>query len=429
MLGSSRRLPRLLLLLSVVSLSRCTGSHPAHHGSAAPSHKPTAPETTAPATVSSSSTALPSESTHAVVPVRLFPSGIGLVSTYDLSRHGDDVVERGRLFLTFDAGRRWREISPPGTKEIADGFFLDGRRGWVLSGACSEKLTLQRTTDGGRSWRAAPVPAFLGCHAGAGVELDFVDSNHGWISSWDPAANGPGTLLRTVDAGLSWGEIVSPQQGPVTFEDAARGWSTAISAEDLYRTVDGGRSWERRSVAIAAAGEDQLFARPAFFGSQRGVLPATVVHGDVVDAAFAVTSDGGRAWAQAGRVAVGATAGQTILPGAGQLAEATASPSVWWVVAYTSGGPRVWVTANSGAAFVTRNPSGIPPQTAVPNAAGGLPSTVLSPQLGDLRASDASTAWLELSSDGATQVLVTRDGGRGWSRLEPEPQAATDLAR
>src|SRR5207302_3296996 len=117
------------------------------------------------------------------------------------------------------------------------------------------------------------------------------------------------------------------------------------------------------------------------------LLPVTVVRGDTVDAAFAVTSDGGNTWTTAAEVKAGAATGQILPPGSGQLTAAAASPSVWWVVAYTSEGLRVWVTENGGTSFVSRSASGVPAQTTVPVTVRGASGTLVASRLFDLKAS------------------------------------------
>src|SRR5207245_4515078 len=179
------------------------------------------------------------------------------------------------------------------------------------------------------SWQTTE-PTSAGCHAGAGLALEFVDDVHGWIASWDPVAQDHGTLLRTSDGGVTWVALSSPQQGPVTFIDRRRGWSSpgdGLSRNEVCETSDGGLTWRRREIGIGGPGEEPAFGRPRFFDGRTGVMPVPIVHGDTVDVVFLVTGDGGENWRQRGRLATGATAGPP--HGVGEVSVAAVSPSMW----------------------------------------------------------------------------------------------------
>jgi photosystem II stability/assembly factor-like uncharacterized protein len=100
-----------------------------------------------------------------------------------------------------------------------------------------------------------PVPA--GFHA---VDLSFVDVNHGWALGTAPCAAPPCTsIVRTTDGGHSWVGIPAPRAplagspGSISglrFADRLRGYAFGIGAS--YRTVDGGASWQRSTLASIA---------------------------------------------------------------------------------------------------------------------------------------------------------------------------------
>jgi photosystem II stability/assembly factor-like uncharacterized protein len=178
--------------------------------------------------------------------------------------------------------------------------FVDSRRGWIVSGA-----SLWATDDGGASWRVARGHIVDG---GSGYRLPTdparvpgakqvlasdvrtiwlsYDTNPGggllvsrdggrtWRSSytadkdmsvlgyaWPDAQHGfmligrgdssPQSLLRSVDAGLTWKQLHLWPAGasfapsaPVVFADAQHGWLTGLGG--MVATGDGGLSWQAR---------------------------------------------------------------------------------------------------------------------------------------------------------------------------------------
>jgi len=132
-------------------------------------------------------------------------------------------------------------------------------------------------------------------HSGVDVRLrgiSAVDSDTAWASGRD------GTVLRTRDGGGSWERIVVPGAESLDFRDVeAFDGMTAVllaigpgEASRVYRTGDGGKSWQ---LALQNHDPRGFFDCMAFDG-QRGWLL-----GDPVDGQFQVfaSADGGRDWA------------------------------------------------------------------------------------------------------------------------------------
>lgn len=95
-------------------------------------------------------------------------------------------------------------------------------------------------------WRRLPTVAYKGKQD----DISFVDADHGWYG------NGEGKLYRTVDGGASW-QKVWDQPGTfiraVGFADAQTGYIGNIGTNyypgvtdtnPLYRTTDGGETWQ-----------------------------------------------------------------------------------------------------------------------------------------------------------------------------------------
>lgn len=165
--------------------------------------------------------------------------------------------ERGRcvqLFRTQDGGANWVPISERWaerpTSEPSGFVFVDARRG------VRSKPYLMSTADGGATWQAAPADALTQLDLD---EVRFV--RQGAQTLWALAG---GQLLRSMNAGLTWGSILPPlgleQPFPmwrywsrrlrdIQFTDARYGWLVGDEGL-LIVTVDGGNSWQSKSLGL-----------------------------------------------------------------------------------------------------------------------------------------------------------------------------------
>jgi photosystem II stability/assembly factor-like uncharacterized protein len=280
-------------------------------------------------------------------------------------------------------GRSWRDVTPPGRKLAADdATFLDARRGWVVSEDCaSAQGEVARTADGGRTWRRTPFTSHT-CNAGAGFVLDFVDASVGWVVQLEPT--GPfARLYGTHDGGGTWRLVRDrlPDLGEVAFRTRTDGWLGGGSG--LYRTTDGGRSWQRR-----IHGE---FTAPAFSG-RHGVVAALVADGRAYRVEALATADAGRTWR---RILLSSRPLRlTRLPG---VALSSPSPDVAWIVAF-AGPPLLYRTSDGGRHWSEHRI-----------------------EIGNLQAVDAidgkTAVASTLSGDGS--LFTTHNGGVSWQRVRP----------
>lgn len=220
------------------------------------------------------------------------------------------------LLRTDDSGKTWEDITPPltSTAAVADVFFLDGNRGWVLSTNedTQEALgqwMLYTTKDGGRTWVPTLFPSTSDIYgAGSGITIDFVDDAHGWIIVKKPSSANfsLGVLYRTQDGGATWQTLEVPVAGSINFVDDTVGWLAGGPAnEQLYRTEDGGAKWV--SVAVQPPGAfsrgTAVYDIPTFFDEKTGVLPVTFTgNAEMSGFAFYLTDDGGASWRLPGPV-------------------------------------------------------------------------------------------------------------------------------
>ncbi len=128
------------------------------------------------------------------------------------------------MWRTRDGGRTW-ELSRiwqmsgyihRGALHKPQMTFVDSRHGWLLLeaflGASSHENELYRTVDGGKIWHLVPLESNFSINGG----IDFVDHQHGWVSSYSPFGFHPPTrLLSSDNGGLIWEFIALPDKASV----------------------------------------------------------------------------------------------------------------------------------------------------------------------------------------------------------------------
>lgn len=164
------------------------------------------------------------------------------------------VLLEGQLLLTTKAGQTWTDITPPLMEgmQIGDAFFA-GNNGWaVLTRPAGESVSyeLAVTTDSGGNWQVQDLTLFSADEAyilPQASHLFFLDAQTGWlvIRQASSVNFSLGFLFRTTDGGLTWERLSIPIGEPVFFETAELGWTMGgVSGDELYRTRDGGRTWQ-----------------------------------------------------------------------------------------------------------------------------------------------------------------------------------------
>lgn len=181
--------------------------------------------------------------------------------------------------------------------------MLDEVFGWAVT---EQKII--RTNDGGVVWYDVTPPGLT--DAGYLVFADFLDTENAWVQFPDMNRypNG-GTLYHTRDGGLTWVQFDTPfSGGSLHFVDANTGWMLAdlgvgagSMAVSVFKTSDGGASWERaytNDPNIEGAGDSLPLG-----GIKNFILPLnenTAWVGGVIYASGEVylyrSVDGGKTW-------------------------------------------------------------------------------------------------------------------------------------
>jgi len=156
---------------------------------------------------------------------------------------GDPYLSRseGYILRTLDGGKSWQNITPPTGAYSSGGLFAhDANRAWASENVpCCTNLTATRiwhTSDGGRSWQPS-LPFFIAETGGEfflPARMQFIDQNTGWLLASIEAGMGYSlreALFRTVDGGDTWERVNSFLEdlgvcgnGGLAFIDSKTGW-------------------------------------------------------------------------------------------------------------------------------------------------------------------------------------------------------------
>jgi photosystem II stability/assembly factor-like uncharacterized protein len=284
---------------------------------------------------------------------------------------------------------------------------VNSQHGWAIG-----RPDLLRTEDGGSTWQVMPLP--LGYHAD---DLLFMTAARGYVLAHTAARLLD--LLWTDDAGAHW--AVQQAEWPTLtrtydafepiFFDRQRGFlelvgpadfDSADQAPTLYRTADGGRSWQSVDLPRpASAATDSLPAavafatRPAIFDASTAIVERAWVTRDGADevTAFYLTTDAGQHWTLAN-----ATAG---------TGPVQALSPVRWILGTATG---LHETGDGGTTWFELGATGLPQPWRWFDFVDDLHGWA-GTGIAECVNQDGPCRW--------TAMYGTSDGGRSWTQLHP----------
>jgi len=181
------------------------------------------------------------------------PQSLGAVK-FVSSTEGWVSCGNGKLLHTTNSGTNWTVVSYETTDTLFNWSdpsknlcFINASTGWIIStkGNISQwnGAVVYKTTNGGVNWTKLTIPNY-----NAGIYLQFVDSNNGWILLFNSGYTNGG-LFRTTNGGTNWTQVYTPVGGIPYFYNSLTGWlmpnggSGGTTSDSIRKTTNGGLNW------------------------------------------------------------------------------------------------------------------------------------------------------------------------------------------
>jgi len=321
-------------------------------------------------------------------------------------------VTETQIVRTNDGGITWYNVTPPEVTETGysvDTFVLDNDHVWMQL-ADPENFPnsgfLYHTNDGGITWTSNKVPFSRG-------DLNFLDPNNGWVmSELGIAAGSMGiSVFQTPDGGNTWNQTYTNDPNLQNAGDSLPlgGLKSGLAALNmqtawvygviyapgtvyLYRTEDGGTSWNEQSLPLPQGAENAELAelsveKIAFIPPNFGFLTMRLTS-ENINLAVYVSSDSGNTWSLT----------PTLIPGAGSADFLSANEAVIY------NGSQFYVTRDAARTW-----SIIPPDILFGESFAGMDFV------------NVSSGWV-ITVDPTTNhraLYRTSDGGATWFPVIP----------
>lgn len=171
------------------------------------------------------------------------------------------------LLSTSDGGASWvaKDLSEHFAMAV-DGHFASATEGVVVGmSATGQRCNVMKTTDGGDTF----TEVFRSERAGLCWKVHFPSDSVGYVAIMN-LQGGAGTFAKTTDGGDTWSELPVPGDEfsglSVGFLTEEIGWLSGEGSYPVYRTFDGGLTWEEDPALEAPINrfrfvdEDTVFA-------------------------------------------------------------------------------------------------------------------------------------------------------------------------
>jgi len=160
----------------------------------------------------------------------------------------------GKLLHTVNGGNNWTIISLESSDTLmswsdpaVNMSWINNLTGFIIttkvSGETWKGARVYKTTNAGNNWSRLPIPVY-----DAGIYLQFVDVNNGWILLFNTGFFGGG-IFKTTNGGTNWFQINSGVGGFPYFINSNTGWLLPVSesgtnsADTIRKTTNGGVNW------------------------------------------------------------------------------------------------------------------------------------------------------------------------------------------
>jgi len=207
-----------------------------------------------------------------------------------------------------NTGARGNTSSTSSTAEALQSIqMFDATTGWAMT-----RNAVLRTVDGGVHWKDVTPPEHPAISA---VNATFFSITSAWINM-SQAASSTVLVFRTEDGGQTWQkssiQTDDSSRAQITAVDTQHGWllnhiSGGPQAEiiEIFRTSNGGKSWERASRVYPASTDRPPPGKLPFGGSKSGLSFVNASTGWVTGSVpvnnltwVFVTHDAGTTWQQ-----------------------------------------------------------------------------------------------------------------------------------
>ena len=344
-----------------------------------------------------------------------------------------------RLAWTSDGGSSWSEITPPDIEPraiLATRFDGSGEGVVIASKSINTSpvpLEIFRTSDRGKTWSASDLEAEGPGSIGTIRVSEAEDS--WWLLVDEAGYSSTGQrLYKSENAAKTWQEatVRPPASGPFVFFSAHEGWIVGGgqgtgSAQEVYRTLDAGATWEEVQIPLpvvkdAGSTADSAVGQQVEYGlperSPGGILLPVTVNSpsggsDVL--LYVASRDG--SWSEVASTKVGSLAAST------ELSITFASPAELLIQepgSRSASGPPNVIRVSAVSDGAGAEPKSF--STTSTGPAVGLPESLPFRFLDRSHGTAVLPGMCGISDcSGESELFVTRDGGRSWSEVPTEP--------